>query len=429
MGHSRERGPRRRSDEPPSDANTSRSRRGEPLTNSLRAQMESSFGHNFGDVRIHDDGASHDAARAFDAAAFTVGSDIFLAEGQRSADETAGQHLLAHELAHVVQNDRAGASLESSRRSISAPGDAFETEASRAALTALAGGTPTVAAAPGAVVARAIETPQIPAWLETIRRNAIGDVGTPPPVSYSGPHNNISVNKAGGLTFDQSEGYGVKSDAGSIDTYSFQGHGGAWQEGDSTRHGFRAGANTAKAALNENYVGEVVGDPTLVVGADVGVGTANAEANIGSDGFAIGAQANIAEGSISGGNKNPESDTDEWARFGLSLGGGLALRGHGGDEDKDGTRSYGFGADIGPFSFDIKSEDPVRTGMRLGGTSILPEENLTKALGSGVSDYVDTVGSVMQQVPSLPTGVIPGLDAVQSLGISLPSYDDILSLW
>jgi hypothetical protein len=394
--------------------------------------MESRFGHDFADVRVHDDRAAHDAARSFDAAAFTAGSDIFLAEGQRAADETAGHYLLAHELAHVVQNTRGGVpSEESSRRSLSAPGDAFEAEASRAASTVLAGGTPRVDAAPGAIVAR-----EIPAWLETIRRQAIGDVATPPPSDTSyGPHSDVAQNNAGGIAIDESLGVGVKTDVGSIDTLSHQGQWGAWDEGDSTRYGFRENVALAKAALNENYVGELVGDPTLVVGADIGFGTANAEANINPDtGFALGAQANAIEASLSGGYRDPKSDIDEWGRFGMSLGGGAALRGHWGDEEKDGTRSYGFGADLGPFSFDIKSEDPLRTSMRMSGGSVipmLPKDNLTNALGGAMSDYVDQAAIVAQQLPSLAIpGLVPGLDAVQAMGIpelSMPSVEDILS--
>jgi hypothetical protein len=400
--------------------------------------MERSFGHDFAKVRVHDDSSAHDAARTFGAAAFTERSDIFLAEGQSAADETAGHYLLAHELAHVVQNERAGLPPDhSSNRLLSAPGDAFETEASRAALTVMAGGTATVDAAPGAVIARSVGTPEIPAWLETIRRNAIGDVGTSPPVTWTGPHADYKVNKAGGLTIDESQGIGVKSDVGQIDTLSHQGQWGAWEEGDSTRYGFKENLAMAKASLNEDYIGQLVGDPTLVVGADIGLGTANAEASLNPDtGLALGAQYNVIEGSISGGTKDTKSDIDEWARFGMSLGGGAGVRAHWGDEDKDGTRSYGFGADIGPFSFDVKSEDPMRTAMRLGGGAgivpMLPKDNLTNAMGDALGAYSDQVSNVVQQIPSLPTGVIPGLDAVKALGIpdiSLPSFADILSFW
>jgi len=413
-------------------------RAGEPIASPLRTVMESRFAHDFGAVRIHDDEAAHAAAGDFAAAAFTTGSDIFLGAGQRSTDIALGHPLLAHELAHVVQNERAIDGPSSLLQSLSATGDAAETEAEAAAQAVLSGGSPQVISSPSAVVARSTGV-EIPAWLETIRRQAIGDTGgTPTPTGPTlvEPHIDGGVNKAGGYTVDASFGPGVKSNMGSIDTNYVQGQFGAWDEGDSTRHGFRANAGVGKASLNENYIGELMGDPTLVVGADVGFGTVNAEANINPDtGFALGAQANAIEASLSGGRKDPNSNIDEWARFGMSLGGGAALRGHWGDEDKDGKRSYGFGADFGPFSFDVKSEDPVRTGMRLGGGSgvadLLPD-NLTDATGDMVSNYIDQASNVVQQIPSIPTGVIPGLDAVMGMGlpdISLPSMDDILSIW
>jgi hypothetical protein len=243
------------------------------------------------------------------------------------------------------------------------------------------------------------------------------------------------VNKAGGITMDGSL-IRAKNEVGQVDLYTGQGQFGAWEEGDSTRYGVKANAGIAKAALDENYVGQLVGDPTLVVGADIGFGTANAEASLNTDtGLALGAQYNLVEGSISGGTKDDKSAIDEWGRFGMSLGGGAGVRAHWGDEDKDGNRSYGFGADFGPFSFDVKTEDPMRTAMRLGGGGIvpmLPQQNLTHAMGDALGAYSDQVANVVQQIPSLPTGVIPGLDVVQAMGIpdiSLPSVEDILSFW
>jgi predicted nucleotidyltransferase len=76
---------------------------GAPLSAGLRALFEPRFGQDFGDVRIHtgDDAAA--AARSIDARAYTLGTGIVFGAGQYQPDSRDGQHLLAHELTHVVQ--------------------------------------------------------------------------------------------------------------------------------------------------------------------------------------------------------------------------------------------------------------------------------------------------------------------------------------
>jgi hypothetical protein len=76
---------------------------GRPLDEPIRRRMEARFGHDFSAVRVHDDSRAADAARSIDAAAFTVGTDIAFAPGRFSTSSPEGVHLLAHELAHVVQ--------------------------------------------------------------------------------------------------------------------------------------------------------------------------------------------------------------------------------------------------------------------------------------------------------------------------------------
>ena len=69
--------------------------------------MESAFGHDFSRVRIHaDDNASRLSAN-LDARAFTVGNDIAFASGALNSGGPASDALLAHELAHVVQQEGA----------------------------------------------------------------------------------------------------------------------------------------------------------------------------------------------------------------------------------------------------------------------------------------------------------------------------------
>ena len=76
---------------------------GAPLDMALRRSMEARFGHDFGEVRIHDDGAANAAAARLGAAAYTVGSDVVFGSGRYAPQTPRGRRLLAHELAHVVQ--------------------------------------------------------------------------------------------------------------------------------------------------------------------------------------------------------------------------------------------------------------------------------------------------------------------------------------
>lgn len=75
----------------------------QPLENGDRNWMETRFGFDFGAVRIHTDQRAADSARDVDALAYTVGRDIVFATGQYAPGSQQGRRLLAHELAHVVQ--------------------------------------------------------------------------------------------------------------------------------------------------------------------------------------------------------------------------------------------------------------------------------------------------------------------------------------
>lgn len=76
---------------------------GTPLPPATRRFFEPRFGTDFSSVRVHDNGEAHLAARAAGAQAYTHGSDIVFASGRYAPDSSAGRALLAHELAHVVQ--------------------------------------------------------------------------------------------------------------------------------------------------------------------------------------------------------------------------------------------------------------------------------------------------------------------------------------
>ena len=68
-----------------------------------RDDLERRYGHDFGAVRVHTDAGAARSARDVDALAYTVGQHIVFGEGSYSPDTPLGRHVLAHELAHVVQ--------------------------------------------------------------------------------------------------------------------------------------------------------------------------------------------------------------------------------------------------------------------------------------------------------------------------------------
>jgi hypothetical protein len=81
---------------------------GRPLDRSTRDFMESRFGHDFSAVRVHTDDTAARSASALSARAYTIGRNVVFAAGEHQPSTQAGKHLLAHELAHVVQQ-QAGA--------------------------------------------------------------------------------------------------------------------------------------------------------------------------------------------------------------------------------------------------------------------------------------------------------------------------------
>jgi outer membrane protein OmpA-like peptidoglycan-associated protein len=104
---------------------------GQRLDAATRAFFEPFFGHDFSQVRVHTDTRAAESARAVNALAYTVGRDVVLGGGQYNAGGLADRRLLAHELAHVVQQAHPG--VQAFPLAISQPEDPEEQAAQRIA--------------------------------------------------------------------------------------------------------------------------------------------------------------------------------------------------------------------------------------------------------------------------------------------------------
>jgi hypothetical protein len=102
-----------------------------------RSEMESAFGENFGDVRVHADDDAERLNTKLGARAVTRGRDIYFGTGEYNPGTREGKELLAHELTHVVQQSANPAGRKTD--SVNQPGDKFEQEADRVASAVVRG--------------------------------------------------------------------------------------------------------------------------------------------------------------------------------------------------------------------------------------------------------------------------------------------------
>ncbi|MBW8331734.1 MAG: DUF4157 domain-containing protein [Prolixibacteraceae bacterium] len=77
--------------------------KGNPLSADANAFFSSRMGYDFSEVKVHTDKEASDSAKDLNAKAFTVKNNIVFNEGQYNPESTEGKRLMAHELAHVVQ--------------------------------------------------------------------------------------------------------------------------------------------------------------------------------------------------------------------------------------------------------------------------------------------------------------------------------------
>jgi hypothetical protein len=111
---------------------TAASSSGMSLPSPIMRKFEASLGADLSGVRVHTGAESQSAASAVGAKAYTMGQDIHFGAGHYDPSSSGGEHLLAHEVAHTVQQ-RGGAPSRMNKLEVSSPGDSCEAEADHAA--------------------------------------------------------------------------------------------------------------------------------------------------------------------------------------------------------------------------------------------------------------------------------------------------------
>lgn len=84
---------------------------GQVLPPRLRVRLERRMGADLRHVRVHTGTTAADSADRMSARAYTVGSHVVFGAGEYRAGDPVGEALLAHEMAHVVQQTRGGAAV------------------------------------------------------------------------------------------------------------------------------------------------------------------------------------------------------------------------------------------------------------------------------------------------------------------------------
>ena len=136
---------------------------GQPLDEYTRVFMESRFGHDFSKVRVHTDAMAAESARAVNALAYTVGRDVVFREGRYVPRAAEGNKLLAHELAHVVQQAGSDGICSGQRnKKLGLSPIVLERDAEQASCAMeTTWGSTVVGSASAPILARQEETPQL----------------------------------------------------------------------------------------------------------------------------------------------------------------------------------------------------------------------------------------------------------------------------
>ena len=105
----------------------------EGLDNETRPGLEQFLGFNFGNIRVHNNAASHQASDLIHAKAYTTGNHIFLGNEVNSMSPIQRKSLLAHETVHTVQQKSFSAAGIQAKSNIDSPQSSYEQVADRIA--------------------------------------------------------------------------------------------------------------------------------------------------------------------------------------------------------------------------------------------------------------------------------------------------------
>ncbi|MDF1604187.1 DUF4157 domain-containing protein [Nocardioides sp. YIM 152315] len=181
-----------------------RSGGGRPLPADIASSFGEAFGTDLSGVRVHDDGEADGIARSVQSVAFTHGDDLYFTHGSYSPG--GDDHVLAHELAHVVQQRAGRHTSPATAGTIGRADDPAEAEADRMAGEALSGlrrlatHTEAASAAPGSASIRR-------------KRSRSQSIGVGPMFDDEEKRAERAERKSGGLTDDSVAGVGAMFDA------------------------------------------------------------------------------------------------------------------------------------------------------------------------------------------------------------------------
>jgi hypothetical protein len=107
--------------------------RGMPLDEKLQSELSQSMGYDLSQVHIHTSPEANELNQQLNAKAFTSGTDIFFRGNSFDPENSAGRHLLTHELTHVIQQGTGQVQSGGNGMTVTAPDDSFEKEADKSA--------------------------------------------------------------------------------------------------------------------------------------------------------------------------------------------------------------------------------------------------------------------------------------------------------
>jgi hypothetical protein len=239
---------------------------GAPLSAELRAKFEGALGADLSGVRVHQGADSAGAAQSIAARAYTIGQDIHFAAGAYAPESAEGEHLLAHEVAHTVQ--QAGDTGLQTKLEVSSPGDAAERGAAAAAAAMVRGEEATVSSVAGGAIARAPQPgagPVIPARdsadLSASMFSVEGGIPTFPGVMTAAKEGNKvrlfspKISCIWTVTANKPPGNGERFDVGPIQTLIRASRVGVYREG-----GKKDGAIVAEHRTDLGEMRDVSGD-------------------------------------------------------------------------------------------------------------------------------------------------------------------------